>query len=208
MTDQLDKWKSSFGDDYTTRNQLDDNNIQQRANFWNVILMHMAGSLPKTILEIGAGVGGNLAALSIIYNNLQLPIELMAIEPNLKAKEQLKNLQNTKIIEKDIFSIDAPNYNFDMVFTCGVLIHIEPIDLKQAMEEIYRVTKKYIVCAEYFSPTYDEINYMGQGNMLWKGDFGSYWLDNVPLRCVGYGFSWKKMSGLDNLTWQIFEKVN
>ena len=42
---------------------------------------------------------------------------------------------------------------------------------------------------------------------LFKRDFGGFWLDNFPdLQVVKYGFSWKRLTGLDNLTWWVFEK--
>ena len=44
-------------------------------------------------------------------------------------------------------------------------------------------------------------------NRLFKRDFGGLWLDTCPdLRVVAYGFAWKRLTGLDNLTWWLFEK--
>lgn len=209
MTDQLDKWKSQFGDDYTQRNQPDDTNILQREALFTGIFMHIGNKLPKSILEVGAGVGNNLIALQSLYKHINIePLHLTAIEPNEKAKNILKNIKNINTIENQAFYIEASNYDFDMVFTSGVLIHIHPDYLLKAMQEMYRVSKNYILCMEYFAPKCEAIEYRGEKDLLWKNDFGSIWLDNFPLRCVGYGFSWKRLSGIDNLTWWLFEKVN
>ena len=43
--------------------------------------------------------------------------------------------------------------------------------------------------------------------LLFKRDFGALWMDRFHgLRIVDYGFFWKRATGLDNLTWWLFEK--
>ena len=43
--------------------------------------------------------------------------------------------------------------------------------------------------------------------MLFKRDFGGHWMDLYPdLRLVGNGFFWRRSTGLDNITWWLFEK--
>jgi hypothetical protein len=47
----------------------------------------------------------------------------------------------------------------------------------------------------------------GDQNVLFKCDFGSFWLDNVPdLVAAGYGFFWKRLTSLDNCNWWLFRK--
>jgi len=48
------------------------------------------------------------------------------------------------------------------------------------MAEIYRVSKKYIWGFEYFSDGYQEIEYRGNKNVLWKANFAQIYLDNFP----------------------------
>ena len=100
-----------------------------------------------------------------------------------------------------------PDESFDLVFTSGVLIHIHPDNLLSSCSEIHRVTRRYIVCIEYFSDKPEEIHYRGHDELLFKRDFGSFWLDNFPdLETRDYGFAWKRVTGLDNPTWWVFEK--
>ena len=71
----------------------------------------------------------------------------------------------------------------------------------------HRVARRYIVCVEYFSDQPETIPYRGHSEVLFKRDFGSLWLDCFPdLRVLDYGFFWKRLTGLDNLTWWLFEK--
>jgi hypothetical protein len=75
------------------------------------------------------------------------------------------------------------------------------------MQEIHRLARKYIVCIEYFSHEPQEIVWRGQSGLVWKRDFGSFWLEQFPdLVPVASGFAAKPMTGLDNLCWWVFRK--
>ena len=89
--------------------------------------------------------------------------------------------------------------------TCGVLIHIPEDGLVPAMKEIYRVSKDYILCAEYFSPRSEVIPYHGE-EALWRRPYGDIWMENYGLDHVAHGFLWKRTTGLDNLTWFLLRK--
>ena len=90
----------------------------------------------------------------------------------------------------------------DIVLTYG-FYYIE-IKFNFSMRH-HRVSKKYIITIEYFSDKPTEIEY---GDVLLKKrDYGSIWLDNFSnISLVGYGFFWKRITGLDNVHWWIFEK--
>jgi len=94
------------------------------------------------------------------------------------------------------------------VFTAGVLIHIAPEHLSRATDEIMRVSKKHVLCIEYYSPTPVESKYRGQNRLLFKRDFGAFYLDRYPnLKCIKYGFLWKReLPVFDNVNWWLFEK--
>ena len=136
---------------------------------------------------------------------------MLFLEPNDAAREILKT--NLKINKKNIFdasanSLPLDSSSIDLVFTSGVLIHIAPEDLYISCSEIYRVSSKYIVCVEYFNQTPVELSYRGHDGVLFKRDFGSFWIENFPnLKVLDYGFFWKPVTGLDNLTWWIFRKA-
>ena len=70
--------------------------------------------------------------------------------------------------------------SFDVVFTSGVLIHVSPDDLPKVMGEIYRVTREYIWCSEYFAPQVTRISYRERADLLWKMDFASQFLRRFP----------------------------
>ena len=67
------------------------------------------------------------------------------------------------------FSDDA----FDLVFTSGVLIHINPAEIHKAMREIVRVSKRWVWGWEYYSDEYKAVMYRGEDDALWKADFAN-----------------------------------
>ena len=198
-------WKGSFGDDYISRNRIGKKNLRDRTNFWAEILCSIPEANLKSILEVGANIGGNLMAMSQLTD-----ATLYAVEPNSAAREELIKsglMPEDRIQDGCASSIPLSDSCTDLVFTRGVLIHIEPEELLKSCSEIYRVSNRYIACVEYFSDQPETIVYRGEEGLLFKRDFGAFWLENFPdLKPVSFGFSWKPLSGLDNMNWWVFEK--
>lgn len=198
-TDTVSLWRSSFGDDYTRRNA--GMNLGSRLFLWKKILPQGVNS----IMEVGANVGANLDALSQIT-----AAEFYACEPNDSAREILssKALTGAHHITADTADkIRFPNKHVDLVFTSGVLIHISPDKLEASMREIHRVARKWIICGEYFAPQEEMVPYRGHEGAMWRRDYGSLYLDMFPdLKCTLNLFAWKRMTGLDNLTFWVLEK--
>lgn len=204
-TDQSQLWRGDFGDQYVDRNSPEADQLRGRVQMWGKVLNCMAGDPPATVVEVGANIGLNLRALPALSG-----AELFAVEPNDKARARLVS---DGVVAADnvrgglAMDIDFPDGVAELSFTSGVLIHIHPDDLLQACREIHRISSKYVVCIEYFSDKPETIPYRGQDNALFKRDFGGFWLDNFPdLELVDYGFMWKRVTDLDNLTWWVFRK--
>lgn len=198
----LDFWCGPQGNDYIDRNLLSQDAIKSRRMMWSRILNHV--DPPRNLLEVGANIGQNLAALK----GLCLA-DLFALEPNEKARSQLINSGITLpdyVYDGKIEALPFNNDKFDLVFTSGVLIHINPENLYQACSELYRVSARYIISIEYFSPQCEMIPYRGEDNRLWKRDFGRFWVENFNVEPLACEFEWKMLTGLDNLTWWVFEK--
>ena len=202
---QVEFWRGDFGDAYTDRHATSAQHLRARVALWADILSHTLVSAPKSILEVGANVGVNLRAIRTLT-----PARLLGVEPNDKARKQLveDKIVDTQDLRAGIASaIDFPDGVADLVFTSGVLIHIHPDELLASMKELHRCAKRWIVSIEYFSDKPEMIPYRGHDDRLFKRDFGGLWLDHfTDLRAVGYGFCWKRVTGLDNLTWWLFEK--
>ena len=180
ITDQMKKWISLFGKDYTNRNSLTLREMDQiykknygvtRTELNKLFLDNLDRSIK--ILEVGSNMGNQLLNLQKMkFENLY------GIEINTYAIKMSKSrTQNINIIQASAFDIPFKNDFFDLVFTSGLLIHISPTEIKRVLKEIYRCTKKYIWGFEYCADTYTEVIYREQKNFLWKTNFHKLYID-------------------------------
>ncbi|MCD4761751.1 methyltransferase domain-containing protein [bacterium] len=181
-TPQQNFWASDFGDNYTNRNEYDPNSLDKfyKKTFGisrsEINTDFLQGLKIKDILEVGCNIGNQLGLLQKQgYKNLYgIEINEYAVA---KAKQHTKNIN---IIKGSAFDLPFRGNYFDLVFTAGVLIHVSPKNIKQAIKEIYRVSKKYIWGYEYFNEEYETIEYRNNKDYLWKANFVQLYLDNFP----------------------------
>lgn len=188
ITEQINMWTGTFGKEYTDRNaltleQMDELYKRNYGITGTELYEEFVGDLERSskILEVGSNIGNKLLALQRMGFK-----DLYGIEVSSYAVERAKaNTKNINIIRGDAFDIPFKNRYFDLVFTSGVLIHIAPQDIERALREIYRCSKEYIWGFEYYADTYTEIKYRGNDNLLWKTDFASLYLSSFDdLRLV------------------------
>jgi pseudaminic acid biosynthesis-associated methylase len=203
---QLNAWSGGFGADYVSRNQATAEAIEQRRKAFSVIFEHLQGpAAPQSILEAGSNIGINIHALAQLTNAV-----LHAVEPNQTALDTLIAsgiLPPERALQGNLQNLPFDDSAIDLVFTSGVLIHVPDDTLDQAVTEILRVSRRYVLTLEYFSPKPQTIPYHGHEDFLFKRDYGGLFLDACPtLEYVADGFFWKRVTGLDNLNWWLFRK--
>jgi pseudaminic acid biosynthesis-associated methylase len=183
QTEQSKKWAADFGKDYTDRNpkNIDDMDKLYLGYFnttRSALNKEFLDFLPRdiSILEVGSNCGAQLSGLQKMgFTNLT------GIEISRYALEQAKkSTENIDFVKASALDIPFKDKSFDLVFTSGVLIHIHPNDLKKVINEMYRVSKKFIWCFEYFSENCIEIEYRGNKNLLWKNHFLNLFLKEHP----------------------------
>lgn len=164
-TDQAREWAGAFGKDYTERNPSDIAELDAvyRRTFGTsrtLLNESFLAEVPKDslVLEVGCNVGNQLGLLANMgYRNLHgVEIQSHALET---ARERLPNVE---FCQASALSLPYPARHFDLVFTSGLLIHIAPRDLPQAMSEIHRCTKRWIWGLEYYAPQPQEVLYHGR----------------------------------------------
>lgn len=206
-TAQLKAWQGEFGDSYTSRNEYDDRKLAFGVQAFGRMLGHRYPI--RSVLEVGSNIGLNLWFLSELWGG---GVDLYTVEPNAKACEILKSQTRFPlrgIWQGNAFNLPLDDGVVDLAFTSGVLIHIHPDDLARATGEIVRVSRRYVLCAEYFSHEPVEIPYRGQSGLLFKRDFGEFYLTRVPtLQVIDYGFLWEQEFKIfDDINWWLFEKI-
>jgi pseudaminic acid biosynthesis-associated methylase len=199
QTEQLELWRSAFGREYTDRN---DQEKPERVASWRRLL---DGIVPARVLEVGCNVGWNLEYLRRLGVG-----ELYGMEPQpyavsrARARNPLFN-----VLQGTAFELPFRDGFFELVFTSGVLIHIAPDEVGKALDEMYRVSRRYIVAIEYgaASQPEQEVLYRGKQSALWKRDHGALWRRRHPqlreIRTLQLGVA----DGYDDCTANLLEKV-
>ena len=203
---QLAAWSGVFGNEYLERNQASSEAVEKRRHAFIEIFKNFSfDTAPTSILEAGCNIGMNLLALAQLTE-----AELYGVEPNKKALDlAIKNgaLGKDSAHQASLQSLPFNSETVDLVFTSGVLIHLPEDSINKAISEIYRVSRRYILALEYFSPTPQAVRYHGHSDFLFKRDYGGLFIDAFPdLDHMANGFFWNRTTGLDNLNWWLFEK--
>lgn len=178
-TTQTRVWQGGFGRAYTDRNTLEPAELDA---LWvrnyglsrSAINQSFLEGVPRsaTFLEVGCNVGNQLLLLQA-----QGYTQLTGIELQSYALAGARSrLCNVALEQGSALALPFEDQAFDIVFTSGVLIHIAPDDLHQAMSEIHRCARHYIWGAEYFSPELTAVNYRGNEDLLWKMDYAKTYL--------------------------------
>jgi spore coat polysaccharide biosynthesis protein SpsF len=203
---QREAWRGEFGDTYTARNTRTEASLASRSRLFARVLTAIDLGPRASVLEVGTNLGMNLEALTRVADVRPFGVDLnhgalasLRTTPGLGAR--------ARVVTAEGRQLPFAASSMDLVFTCGVLIHVHPTDLLDTCHEMVRVTRRYLFCAEYFSPQPETIEYRGHPDLLFKRDFGSFFLDHWPrLRVVDYGFVWKRME-FDDLNWWLFERT-
>lgn len=204
---QLTFWMGEFGDEYWRRNKITPEKIKEGARAYRRIFDQIK---VNSVLEVGSNIG---IQLTILRKLLGPKIELNAVEPNKQAFAKLtKNpsLKLKKAYNCSGYQLPFDDSSIDLVFTSGVLIHIPPKNLTEITKEIVRVSKKYVLCLEFFSHEPEEKAYRGHRNVFFKRDFGAFYLDNFPkLKAVDNGFLWEReFPSFMDYHWWLFKKMS
>lgn len=202
-TEQEYFWAGEFGNEYIKRN-TSKNLLPSYLNLWSEIISKTSDI--KSCLEFGANIGVNLQALKLLIPDL----DMHAVEINETAcNEHLaKFMDKANICNQSILEYQADE-KYDLVYTNGVLIHINPNELNSVYEKMYQSSAKYILISEYYNPTPVSVTYRGNENKLFKRDFAGEMMDKYPeLKLVDYGFRYHRDNNFksDDDTWFLLEK--
>lgn len=182
-TKQLETWKGEFGRSYTDRNMMTPEQADQlclkdcgtlRTDLYKE---SFRGIEMNSILEVGCNIANQLMLLQKMGYK-----DLWGIEPQEYASELAKKrTEKINIVRASAFDIPFKDNYFDLVFTSGVLEHIAPEDLPNAMEEIYRCSKKYIFGFEtYVKEGVLMVDYRKNKDLLWRANYSKLFLERFP----------------------------
>jgi len=202
-TPQEDFWKNKITESYVEDNSAFDERLGFVA--WERILAKVDKFEISSYLDCGSNIGRNIAFLKEVLPNTEANIIELAKEPYSKC------LADFQIEKSFLGPIKDAKFDkkFDLVFTNGVLIHVNPDDLLESMGRMFEMSSRYILIGEYFNRTPVMIEYRGENDKLFKRDFGKLFIEIFDCNLIDYGFLWGHefdAAGFDDITYWLFEK--
>lgn len=201
-TEQENFWAGNFGDEYIARNQSDQL-LASNLDFFSKALKGTKGI--QNCIEFGANIGMNLRALQLLFPH----VHAHAIEINPSAAEQLKlTIPEERIFQTSILNFEPP-MAWDLSLIKGVLIHINPDALPRVYEKLVQSTQRYLLVAEYYSPSPVAIPYRGHLDRLFKRDFaGEIMAQHPEMELIDYGFAYRHDPNFpqDDINWFLMKK--
>jgi len=200
MNSQLERWTGYFGNEYTRRSLLTPGMLFDRAMTFKALFTQMRGD-PTSVLEVGCNIGGNLLSMKPLVNP---PAVLVGVEPCERARRigQLNGLTIYPDCGQDLNFLDD---FFDLVFTCGVLIHCELEAAREIVCEMNRVSKRLLMFMEYYGERDEEMAYRDEKKLLWKRPWDKHFKEWGLGDPISFGLL-KKDSGFDDVTFWLFNK--
>ena len=187
---------------YIKRNNSFDNKLGKKV--WYDLLKNKK---IDSILECGSNIGRNLKQINLAYPKKKLSF----IELNKKAfkicslNKNIENSYNSSIQDCKILK-----NTYDLVFTSGVLIHLNDKTLNKVIPKIIDWSKNFVIILEYFSTTKIEKTYRGKKNLLFLREYGEEFLKTKRVKLLDCGFFYSKIykkAGFGDITYWVFKKL-
>ena len=105
----------------------------------------------QNVLEVGCNFGNDLKLFPQEF-------DVSGIDPNESAiRKASQNLPNFKFKVGLITELPFEDSSFDFVFTRNVLNYIDDASMEKSVNELFRVSRKYILNVEHFSDSESQI---------------------------------------------------
>ncbi|MCG2692428.1 class I SAM-dependent methyltransferase [Microgenomates group bacterium] len=127
---------------------------------------------PHSILEVGCGFGRNLKFLT---DNGIIANRLTGVDISSVLLAQARLSKSVRLIRANVLSLPFSSHSFDLVFTHGLLMHLNPRQLPRALTELTRVSKKHLILIEEIRSRPRQLNYF-----TWAHDYEKM-IANLPV---------------------------
>lgn len=99
----------------------------------------------QNVLEVGCSSGNDLKLFS-------KDLDVSGVDPNESAiRKAGQNLPHFKFRVGSITDLPFEDSTFDFVFARNVLNHIDSSDIEKSLNEMFRVSRRYVLNVEFFS---------------------------------------------------------
>lgn len=186
----VELWSSEFGNDYTNRNQVD---WHLRMPFWKMIEERTGA---RSYFEMGCNAGWNLSAIRRQFPDVIVVGNDINEQAAMQAHMAGLNVVNSLYFTEEVCG------KFELVFTAGVLIHIEPEHVKDVMQDLINKSIRYVLAIEYAAELETIVEYRGHTEKCWKRPYGAMYKE-LGLKLIAHDHAGK---GFDNCHYWLMEK--
>jgi ubiquinone/menaquinone biosynthesis C-methylase UbiE len=120
--------------------------------YMNTFLNLIKNYNPNTILEAGVGYGRVIRFLRDNISFIKCFAGSDISSSQIQTARDLELIQNNNksisYIVADTCNLPYAHNEFDLVYTYGSLMHIHPSSIEEAIKELLRVTKNYLIICE------------------------------------------------------------
>lgn len=183
------QWAGAPGDEYVLRQIPPD-----RSDFWNYFYRRFP---VNSVLEVGCGQGFNLRYAQAEH--------IFGMDVNESALARAAQIPGVMLMRESLLHQALPDGFAELVFSCGVLIHIEPERIERAMDELIRLSSRYVLVMEYFAFEETEVVPYRPPLRLWKRPYQRLMSERIGDRPLRSGYL-AVMDGFDDVTWSVWEK--
>lgn len=168
----------------------------KRASFWRDVAQWTGA---KSVLEVGCGPGNNLVHLRDAGIRETHGVDISG--PMLSAIPM--PIGRTQASAARLPFTDGA---FEMVMTCGLLLHVPAEALPQVQDELVRCARAYILICEYEDAREREIPWRGYRDVLWaRPQSFLLWQRHPELQPIMRG-ELTPQQGFDQMTYALFVK--
>lgn len=115
------------------------------SNLW--LLEHVREARPSEVLEVGCGFGRNL---KMFQDSLGYPCRLSGLDLSMRLLRKGRGELGLELpfVCGDINRLPFRDRSVEAVVTHGVLMHVPPENVRTAIRELLRITRKTLWCIE------------------------------------------------------------
>ena len=132
-------WATTYAHDYIEKNRTFDRKLGAHA--WSLMLRGASEKI-ASYLECGCNIGRNVEQLELLLPDAQ-PSVIEISEPAFRYVTERHRFLHA--FHGAILDAKFPDGSFDLVFTMGVLIHINPDQLLEHMRKMHTFSSRYVL---------------------------------------------------------------
>jgi SAM-dependent methyltransferase len=177
MTSDITTFREKFWGDKKGESYYQDYGHVTNNRRW--LAQIIASYHPKSVVELGCNVGSNLRAI----HEIDPSIKLAGLDIDATAIEKAKATLPGEFVAGSIYDAASLfNRQFDLVFTCGTLIHIPPESLAKAVEQVKALGKTVVLLEDHGAP---QVRKLESGvPARWVHDYKKFFPEAKVLRPV------------------------